>query len=236
MIAHADAVFFAGGDQSNYVIWKGTKLVAAIRALWDRGGVIGGTSAGLAVQGDVIYDSAAADRLHPGDDNYEVDTKTAVPNPTEPEISFTTGFFAWPPMADVITDTHFARRDRFGRSVAFLSLISKQHLTPSGKIYGVAVDERSALVVDKHGIATLLEYGGSGYKTKGAYILSNIRVTQLEPGMPLIATVHVLHLYRPGQTVNLFTKQGQGHDYDVTVNGSTAPFYSRDPYDAVPKP
>ncbi|HTA38225.1 MAG TPA: hypothetical protein VK760_04075, partial [Candidatus Acidoferrales bacterium] len=137
---------------------------------------------------------------------------------------------------DVMTDTHFARRDRFGRSVVFLSLISRKHLTPSGKIYGVAVDERSALVVDKHGIATLVMYGGSGYKTKGAYILSNIRVTQLEPGKPLIATVHVLHLYEAGQTVNLFTKRGQGHEYDVTVNGTQAPFYSRDPYDAVANP
>jgi peptide/nickel transport system substrate-binding protein len=236
MIERADAVFFAGGDQSNYVIWKGSKLVQAIRRLWDRGGVIGGTSAGLAVQGDVIYDSVAADRLHPNDDSYEVDTKTAVPNPTEPEISFTTGYFAWPPLADVVTDTHFARRDRFGRSVVFLSLVSQKHLTPSGKIYGVAVDERSALVVDKHGIATLLEYGGSGYKTKGAYILTNIHVTQLQPGKPLIATVHVLHLYRPGQTVNLFTKQGQGHDYDVTVDGTHAHPYSRDPYDAVANP
>jgi peptide/nickel transport system substrate-binding protein len=230
MIDRADAVYFAGGDQSNYVPWKGGRLVQAIRRLWDRGGVIGGTSAGLAVQGDVIYDSAAADRLHPNDDSYEVDTKTAVANPLEPEISFTLGYFAWPALADVITDTHFVRRDRFGRTVTFLSLILQKHLTPSGKIYGIAVDERSALVVDKSGIATLMEYAGAGYKTKGAYILSDIRVSQLQAGKPLIATVHVLHLSRPGQTVNLFTKQGQGGSYDVTVDGTHAKPYSRDPY------
>jgi peptide/nickel transport system substrate-binding protein len=234
MIDRADAVFFAGGDQANYVPWKGGSLVEAIRRLWDRGGVIGGTSAGLAVQGDVIYDSAAADQLHPNDESYEVRTKSAVLHPLEPEISFTTGFFAWPPLADVITDTHFARRDRFGRSVTFVSLIAQKHLTPSGKIYGVAIDERSALVVDKHGIATLLEYAGAGYKTKGAYILSNVRVSQLQPGKPLVATVHVLHLYRPGQTVNLFTKRGEGDEYDVTVDGAHTPPYSRDPYDAAP--
>jgi cyanophycinase len=231
MIDHADAVYFAGGDQSNYTPWKSSKIVDSIRKLWDRGGVIGGTSAGLAVQGDLIYDSAAADRLHPNDDSYEVDTKTAAANPLEPEISFTTGYFAWPPLADVLTDTHFARRDRFGRAVTFMALARTKHLLPSGNIYAVAIDERSALVVDKHGIATLMEYAGSGYRTKGAYILSDVRVAQLAAGKPLIATVHVLHLYRPGQTVNLFTKQGEGRSYDVTVTGGRANPYSRDPYD-----
>ncbi|HEY5425200.1 MAG TPA: ABC transporter substrate-binding protein, partial [Candidatus Tumulicola sp.] len=122
-IDRADGVFFAGGDQANYVVWKGSALIAAIRRVWDRGGVIGGTSAGLAIQGEVVYDSAAADRLHPHDDSYEVRTRNALPDPFEPEISFTTGLFAWPPMAGIITDTHFARRDRFGRLVAFMARI-----------------------------------------------------------------------------------------------------------------
>jgi peptide/nickel transport system substrate-binding protein len=234
MIDRADAVYFAGGDQSNYVPWKGSKLIDSIRKLWDRGGVIGGTSAGLAVQGDLIYDSAAADRLHPNDDSYEVDTKSAAANPLEPEISFTTGFFAWPALADALTDTHFARRDRFGRTVTFMALARTKHLLPSGNIWAVAIDERSALVVDKHGIATLMEYAGPGYRTKGAYILTNVRTAQLQPGKPLVATVDVLHLFRAGQTVNLFSKRGDGRSYHVVVTGARARPYSRDPYDSAP--
>jgi peptide/nickel transport system substrate-binding protein len=229
-IDRADAVFFAGGDQANYVPWKGSALSAAVGRVWSRGGVIGGTSAGLAVQGAIVYDSVAADVLHPNDDDYEVRTKNAAPNPFEPEISFTTGFLAWPPMVDTITDTHFAKRDRFGRLVAFMARIRDAKLTPSGNIYGLAVDERSALLVDKRGVATLVEYSGPGYRTRGAYLLSLANVKRLAPGAPLLATVRVLHLDRAGETLDLFNKRGNGISYDVTVDGSRAPPYDRNPY------
>jgi cyanophycinase-like exopeptidase len=228
----ADAVFFAGGDQANYVPWKGSAFIAAVQRLWHRGGVIGGTSAGLAVQGAFVYDSVAADRLHPNDDAYEVSTKNALPNPFEPEISFTTGFLAWPPLANVITDSHFARRDRFGRSVAFLALLERQKHLPTGTIYGLAIDERSSLVVDKNGVGTLLQYPGSGYRTRGAYLLHLIDVRQLTPGKPLVATVQVLHLGQSGDRANLFAKRGDGSTYRVVVDGARAHPYSQDPYAA----
>ncbi|HEV7179443.1 MAG TPA: ABC transporter substrate-binding protein [Candidatus Baltobacteraceae bacterium] len=229
-VDQADAVFFAGGDQANYVPWKGSALIDAVQRLWNRGGVIGGTSAGLAVQGAVIYDSVAADRLHVSDPDYEVHTKVALRNPFTPEISLTTGFLSWPPLVDVITDTHFARRDRFGRSVAFMVRAKADKRTASGTIYGVAVDERSSLVVDKNGVATLLEYRGPGYRTRGAYLLRLLNVQRAVPGVPLVATVRVLHLDRPGETLNLFTKTGDGKSYTVTVNGAHATPYDRDPY------
>ncbi len=86
MVDKADAVYFAGGDQANYVIWKGSALIDAVKRVYARGGVVGGGSAGLAIQGAVVYDSVAGDRL-----NVETHTKDAVNNPLEPRISFTTG-------------------------------------------------------------------------------------------------------------------------------------------------
>ena len=172
----------------------------------------------------------AADRLHPNDDAYEVRTSNALPNPFEPEISFTTDFLHWPPLANVITDTHVARRDRFGRLVAFLARIESDGHLPTGSIYGLAVDERSALLVDRNGIATLVEYRGAGYRTRGAYLVRLTKVNQLTPGRPLRATVEVLHLDRPGQTLNLFSKRGEGASYAVTVDGARIPPYSKDPY------
>jgi cyanophycinase len=225
----ADAVFFAGGDQANYVAWKGSAMIAAVQRLWSRGGVIGGTSAGLAVQGAFDYDSAAADRLHPNDDAYEVTGRNATANPFEPEISFTTGFLAWPMLANVITDSHFARRDRFGRTVTFLARLESEHGLTLGTVYALAVDERSALVVDKHGVATLLEYAGAGYQTHGAYLIHLVRVDRLTPGSPLRATVRVLHLRTPGAQLNLYTKHGNGDSYQVTIDGSQTPPYE-DPY------
>ncbi|HXN09239.1 MAG TPA: hypothetical protein VN860_06220, partial [Candidatus Acidoferrales bacterium] len=61
IVDHAQGVFFGGGDQANYVRWKGTPLAAAVQRVYDRGGVIGGNSAGLAIQGEWVYDSDAAD-------------------------------------------------------------------------------------------------------------------------------------------------------------------------------
>lgn len=56
-IRNAEALFIAGGDQSNYVkFWKDTEVSEAIRFLIDVKKVpIGGTSAGCAVLSDYIF-------------------------------------------------------------------------------------------------------------------------------------------------------------------------------------
>jgi peptide/nickel transport system substrate-binding protein len=226
----ADVLFFSGGDQANYAPWKGSALIDAVRRIRARGGVEGGTSAGLAIQGAYGYDSVAADRLHPNDDSFEVRTPDATRDPLEPEISFTANMFAWPPLRSVITDTHFARRDRFGRLIAFLANIEQSQHLRTGTVYGLAVDERSALLVDRSGIATLAEYRGSGYRTRGAYLIHLVNVEPLRPGRPLVATVEVLHLGRPGAKLDLPAKRGDGTIYRLTVDGGKTPPYSRDPY------
>ena len=61
MVQRAEIVFFAGGDQCNYVrLIKGTALEAAVEAVHARGGGVGGTSAGEAIQGEIVYDSCTA--------------------------------------------------------------------------------------------------------------------------------------------------------------------------------
>ena len=229
IVDRADAVFFAGGDQANYVAWKGSALDAAVQRVWNRDGVIGGASAGLAVQGEYVYDSVAADKLHPNDDNYEVQSRNAVPNPFEPEISFTTRFLSWAPLRNVITDTHFARRDRFGRTVAFLARLERANNLKTGTLYALAVDERSAIVVDKNGIGRLVKYSGSGYQTRGAYLLQLLSVHQLVQGKPLVASVRVTHLARSGDSIDLNSKRADGTRYVVEVNGNRYPAY-KDPY------
>ena len=55
-IRHADALFIAGGDQSNYVnYWKGTPVEDAIHELAARDVPIGGTSAGTAILSEFVY-------------------------------------------------------------------------------------------------------------------------------------------------------------------------------------
>jgi cyanophycinase-like exopeptidase len=55
-IRHAEAVFIAGGDQAHYINWwMDTPAQQALNEAIERGVPMGGTSAGLAVQGEFIY-------------------------------------------------------------------------------------------------------------------------------------------------------------------------------------
>jgi len=63
------------------------------------------------------------------------------------------GFVTPPPLARVITDTHFAARDRMGRLVGFVArLIADGDLADP---IGIGVDERTALVIDDAGTGTV---------------------------------------------------------------------------------
>lgn len=218
----ADAVFFAGGDQANYVAWKNTALPAAVRGVYARGGIVGGTSAGLAIQGATIYDSVAADRVL---SDGELQTPQAVRDPFTPAMSFTQDLFHWPALRESITDTHFARRNRFGRLAAFLMR--------TGMRYGVAIDEGSALIVDRNGEATLLTGPDRGYATRGAYIVKTLSATVSSPGKPLNILLRVTHLNACGERYDLVGHRGAGTSYIVHVDGALSPPYApRDPYGA----
>ena len=230
LVDRATAVLFAGGDQSHYVVWKNSRLMEAVKRVYTRGGVVGGGSAGLAIQGQVVFDSAAADRVLPDDE--DVATPDAVKNPYEPAISFTTGLFSWPPLNGAITDTHFARRNRFGRLGAFMARALRDGLVRGDRIYGVAVDEGSVLLVNSQGVATLVQTPrkAGGYVPKGAYILEGGHAGRIVPGQPLRYTVSVIHLRSSGAQFNLVTHVGQGNRYKVTIDGASHAVYSRIPY------
>jgi cyanophycinase-like exopeptidase len=222
IIDRADAVYFAGGDQAHYVAWKGTALTEAVKRVYARGGIVGGGSAGLAIQGAVVFDSVAADRL-----NEDVATADAVREPLEPRISFTTGLFSWPALRDTMTDTHFVARNRFGRTVLFLARILHDDLLPGAQsVYALGIDQGSAVVVDPDGTATLLSEPGAD----GAYLVRADSAPQLAAGKPLLYTVDVSHIARNGERFDLLHKRTRYLWYRVTVDGSRQPFYSRDPY------
>jgi cyanophycinase-like exopeptidase len=222
VVDNADAVYFAGGDQANYVRWKGSALIAAVKRVYARGGVVGGGSAGLAIQGAVIYDSVAADAM-----NLETTTADATKNPLETRISFTTGLFAWPALSDTLTDTHLVARDRIGRTIAFLAGIFHDDLLPqSNEIYALGIDEGSAVVVDPDGGATVL----NGDRGRGAYLIRTDTAPRLTPGQPLRYTVEIAHVARDGERFDLLHKTTPEPWYTIRVDGSRRPPYNEDPY------
>jgi len=160
IIHHAESVFIAGGDQSHYINWwMGTPMQDALNAHITAGKPIGGTSAGLAVLGQYIY-SAQGDA--PDDDDLQ-SAQTLV-NPYMPRVTVRRDFVKIDLLANTLTDTHFAKRDRMGRTLTFLARIMKDGWSPGPR--EIAVDEKSAVLVERNGKARVI---GSG---KGAYFLS----------------------------------------------------------------
>lgn len=219
IVARAEGVFFSGGQQSRYVAWKGSALIAAVQAVYTRGGIVGGTSAGLAILGERIFDGKAAS-------SDEVTTPALLRDPGNPHVTMTEDLFEFPPLDDVITDTHFHERDRFGRLV---TLMARQ---PSGRILGIGVDEQTALCIDRDGRGHL-ERTRPGI---GAAYLLRGEGSQVEMGQSLgPVTVHVTRLDSTDAVHSLFdfrTWHGEGCvEYDVTINGKDSSVYSVDPYE-----
>jgi len=159
IIRHAEAVFIAGGNQARYVnFWRGTSLQDAINANLAGGRPIGGTSAGLAVLGEFIY-GAMKDK----DEDNDLASSDVLPNPYHERVTLVRDFLKVPYLGNMITDSHFAKRDRMGRTLVFLSrLVQDGWARDPGEI---ALDEKSAVLLEADGKAVVV---GSG---KGAYFL-----------------------------------------------------------------
>src|SRR5262245_20617076 len=144
----AEVVFFAGGDQCNYTSYfKGTRVETAVEAVYARGGGVGGTSAGFAIQGEFVYDAC---------DGSATSTEILA-NPYHKHASFTYDFFSWANMGDVLTEQHLVPRDRMGRLLGFLARQIQDGRTPMA--LGFAVNERTSVVVDAKGMATVMGDG-----------------------------------------------------------------------------
>lgn len=150
IVRHADGIFLGGGDQSHYVNWwKGTPLNAALDAHVKGGRPIGGTSAGLAVLGAYSYGAM---------DGGSVTSKEALSDPMGPQVTLVRDFLHFHHMAKVITDSHFAARERQGRLIAFVARLSRERNDPS--ITGIGVDEQTALCVEADGKAHVFSNTG----------------------------------------------------------------------------
>lgn len=159
IIRKTEVIFIAGGDQANYIrAWKDTPVEKAINEAIAAGKPIGGTSAGLAVQGEFVY-GALGDKP----DDKDLASSDVLPNPYFDRVTLVRDFLRIPHLENLITDSHFAKRDRMGRSLGFLARVMKDGWSPSPR--ELAIDEKSAVLVEADGKATVV---GTG---KGAYFL-----------------------------------------------------------------
>jgi len=153
IVKHADGIFIAGGDQANYVrFWKDTPLNALINSHVRAGKPLGGTSAGLAILGEWGYGAM---------DGGSITSPEALRDPAGSAVTLVDNFVSLTLLHGIITDTHFAQRDRLGRLLAFVARVAKDHHTAA--VTGLGVDQDSALLVEANGDARLLSWHADGH-------------------------------------------------------------------------
>lgn len=174
IIGQAEAIFIAGGDQARYVnFWKGTPVEDAVNAQVAGGKPIGGSSAGLAVLGQFVYGA-----LQDKQDDADLGSREVLADPYSRRVTLVSDFFKIPVLKNVLTDSHFAARDRMGRSLGFLARIVQDGWSTTPR--EIAIDEKSALLVEANGRARVI---GTGL---GVYFLQITEAPSVcKPRLPL---------------------------------------------------
>ena len=121
VLDEAAGVFFSGGDQLRITSQIGDSgIEAKVRALFDRGGLVAGTSAGASVMSDTMLVRGSSSVTHRIGDLH-----------MSPGLGL---------IRNVIIDQHFAERGRFGRLIGAVA--------HNPRILGIGIDEDTAAVVE----------------------------------------------------------------------------------------
>ena len=166
----ANGVMFTGGNQLRLSsIWGGTNLLKILQdRYWNEDFTIAGTSAGaMAMSNTMIYQGSSSEALLKG------------------EVKITTGLAF---IGNVIVDTHFVKRGRFGRLAQ--AVVSN----PSAIGLGLG-DDTGVLITEGNKFETI----GSGLVIilDGHNILST-NITDVEEGMPISIENMVVHVMAKG--------------------------------------
>jgi cyanophycinase len=207
IIGQAEAIFIAGGDQSLYInFWKGTPVQDAINAHVAVGRPIGGTSAGLAVLGQFVYGC-----LEDKPDDADLTSREVLADPYVKRVTVVRDFLKVPVLDNILTDSHFAKRDRMGRSLGFLARIVADGWSKAPR--EIAIDEKSALLVEAGGRAKVVGTGS------GVYFLQVADAPEVcKPGQSLTLR-HIAAYHAPtGATFDVRDWSGDGGEaYSISV-------------------
>jgi cyanophycinase len=196
-----DVFFFRGGDQLQYYnLYKGTLTEKAVTDKFRNGGVICGTSAGMALLGEIDFIA----------ENGTAYPEEALQNPFNTDITLARDFLNL--MPGYLLDTHFSQRGRFGRLIGFLA---NRYLLYDEKPLAIGMDDLTALAIDTNEVGRVFGTGAAHlyrlpdktpFVYEGTLLNSgNIEISQL------------LH----GSTVNFRTGSIQGAGNDI-IPGSAS--------------
>lgn len=181
ILNNAEVVFIAGGNQWNYVdYWRDTALIEALDLLINEKKItIGGTSAGMAVLGEVVYSAQ----------NGTIWSSEALEDPYHYRLTLEKDFLEVTFMEGTVTDSHYNRiqddeMNRHGRHVAFMARMIADWGMPAK---GIAANEYTAIAVDETGKARV--FGHPSYPDFGYFLKKHGGPPEVcEEGTPLTWT------------------------------------------------
>lgn len=174
-VAASEALWFAGGDQWDYLDAWDASLATAAAA---RSPSIGGTSAGAMILSEFSFAAELGG----------VTSEEALSNPSAGDLIPLSSAYGQPELAQTVVDTHFSERDREGRLLVFAA---HARLASERTVVAIGLDERAALVVDGE---TFLVLTGAADRAVWVYVvdaaptigaslsLANVRRYQLLSG------------------------------------------------------
>lgn len=168
-VATAGGVYFTGGEQSRIVealVEPDCQRSAVLQAIWSvyqRGGVLAGSSAGAAIMSSTMF-------YQPDDTLSVLQTGANAPRVLAPGLGFIGD--------NVFVDQHFLARGRFGRMLPAMQ--------STGYRLGLGIDENTAIVVSQQNAVEVL--GESGVilmdlrNARGEKAVQGVRLSYLERG------------------------------------------------------
>ena len=198
-MAGADGIFFAGGDQSDYVrVWKDSPVEDAINDAIARGVPVGGISAGLAIQGEFLFSA----------EKNTITSDWALLNPYNNKVRLRRDMLRVPHLATTITDSHFSERHRQGRLLTFMARTIVDGWTSD--VRGVGVDEATAVLLEADGTASVVGPGAGWF-----FRMRDTDVVTCADGQPLeTSAIDVVAVHR-GDVFDLTNWSGTGDRHTI---------------------
>ncbi|MCV9385296.1 Type 1 glutamine amidotransferase-like domain-containing protein [Reichenbachiella ulvae] len=169
-----DVLFFKGGDQLKYYqYYRDSEVTRAIKDKYEQGGVIAGTSAGMAILSEVVYTA----------DGPSVYPDQALQNVHNSDITLSNDFVNL--LSGGVVDTHFAERGRFPRLLTFMG---RWYLDHGDFVLGIGVDDKTALFIDENQVATVYGTGAVSF-----YQMDNFESIEGRPQSKNIKVRQLLH-------------------------------------------
>jgi len=183
LLDNVNGIFFSGGDQSRLTRdFNGTKFLKAIHGVYNRGGVISGTSAGAAVMSEVMIT---------GDENLNEDPDYKFISIQKGNIVTVQGFGF---ITEGVIDQHFIKRQRNNRLIS----VVLEH----PDLLGVGIDESTAIIVSPDRTFEVM-----GENTVIVYDPQDVKNIETDDHHNFSEQNLVLHILKSGQRYNLKTRK-----------------------------